>query len=177
MTPTAAIVLGLLDQLGRASAYDLKGAAAARLGNFWSTPHSQVYRTAEQLAADGLVSSTIDTTPGGRSRTVYRLTARGRAALRAWRREPLDDLPDLRDTALLRLHLGATDEEIVVLASAQLAAHRAQLARYRAQLATDDGSGPRGPWLTLRAGILHEEVWLQYWAELGGDAPHDAPHG
>lgn len=171
MTPTAAIVLGLLEQLGRASAYDLKGAAAERLGNFWSTPHSQVYRTVEQLAVDGLVSSKIDTTPGGRSRTVYRLTARGRSALRAWRREPLDALPELRDTALLRLHLGATEDEIRVLATAQLAAHTAQLARYETQLRSDDGSGPRGPWLTLRAGILHERVWLQYWTELGGHAP------
>ena len=51
MTPTSYIVLGLLERLGEASAYDLKREATATLGNFWSTPHSQIYRTTEHLAA------------------------------------------------------------------------------------------------------------------------------
>lgn len=162
-TPTAAIVLGLLDRLGEASAYDLKQAAERTLGNFWSTPHSQIYRTADQLAADGLLDGRDETTAGGRSRTVYRLTRRGRSALRAWRNESLDTLPELRDPGLLRLHLGA---DLPTLARSQLAAHRAQLASYEALQLRDTGTEPRGPWLTLRAGILHERVWVQFWAEL-----------
>ena len=163
MTPTAAIVLGLLERLGEASAYDVKRAAERWLGNFWSTPHSQVYRTTEQLAADGFLAARPDTTAGGRARTLYRLTRRGRTALAAWQREPLAALPELRDPALLKLHFGA---ELGTLAGAQLAAHRDQLVAYEARQREDTGAEPRGPWLTLRAGILHEEVWVRFWTEL-----------
>ena len=122
-----------------------------------------MYRTADQLAADGLLSARTETTPGGRSRNVYRLTRRGRSALRAWRREPLAALPELRDPALLKVFFGA---DLPALATAQLAAHRAQLDAYEARLREDTGAEPRGPWLTLRAGILHERVWVQFWREL-----------
>jgi len=166
VTPTAAIVLGLLDRLGDASAYDLKREAERTLGNFWSTPHSQIYRTAEQLASDGLLSVRTETTPGGRARMIYRLTRRGRTALEQWRDEPMDALPELRDPALLKLHLGA---DVATLAPAQLAAHRAQLASYEAMQARDTGEEPRGPWLTLQAGIQHEAVWVRFWAQLQDD--------
>lgn len=172
MTPTSAIVLGLLDRLGEASAYDLKRAAEQSLGNFWSTPHSQVYRTADQLAADGLLVARTETTSGGRARTIYRLTRRGRSALRAWQNEPLAALPELRDPALLKLHFGA---DLATLAAAQLAAHRAQLESYAARQQLDTGEGPRGPWLTLRAGILHEQVWVQFWQELRSAAEAPSP--
>lgn len=163
MTPTAAIVLGLLERLGEASAYDLKRAAEQWLGNFWSTPHSQVYRTTNQLAADGLLAARTETTAGGRARTLYQITRPGRAALAAWRREPLAALPELRDPALLKLHFGA---DLDPLAAAQLTAHQGQLAAYEARQREDTGAQPRGPWLTLRAGILHEAVWVQFWSEL-----------
>ena len=81
MTPTSYIVLGLLERLGEASPYDLKREATAALGNFWSTPHSQIYRTTEQLAAAGLLAQRVETTSGGRSRTMYSLTDKGTAAL------------------------------------------------------------------------------------------------
>lgn len=168
MTPTAYIVLGLLDRLGEASPYDLKQEAHTTLGNFWSTPHSQIYRTVEQLVADGLLTGRVETTLGGRSRTAYRLSKRGRQELSAWRREPLAELPELRDPALLKLHFGA---DIGPLAVEQRAAHARQLAAYRARLAEDTGEGPRGPWLTLDAGIAHEQVWVRFWgrlAERGG---------
>jgi len=72
-------------------------------------------------------------------------------------------LPELRDPALLKLHPGA---DLTTLATAQLAAHRAQLESYEAMQRHDTGEGARGPWLTLRAGILHERVWVQFWSEL-----------
>lgn len=167
MTPTAFIVLGLLERLGHATPYELKQQATATLGNFWSTPHSQIYRTTESLAESGLLSVRAETTPGGRGRTVYALTRHGRRALATERRHTAPDLPELRDPALLRLYFGA---DPVPLAVEQLAAHRRQLAAYEARRAEDDGAEPRGPWLTLRAGIAHEREWVKFWRDLASES-------
>lgn len=163
MTPTAYIVLGLLERYGPASGYDLKRRAADALGNFWTTAHSQLYRTVEQLAKDGLLDPTTETTPGGRSRIVYHVTRTGRNRLAQWRTEDETDLAELRDPGLLKLYFGA---QAAKLAIGQAAAHRRQLRAYEQRKATDDGRDPRGPWLTLEAGIAHERVWVRYWDEL-----------
>lgn len=163
MTPTSYIVLGLLDRYGPATTYVLKRRAADVLGNFWTTAHSHLYRTAEQLAKDGLLNPNPETTPGGRGRIVYRLTDSGRNRLAQWRSEEETELAELRDPGLLKLYFGADPRE---LAPAQAKAHRRQLRAYEQRKATDDGQGPRGPWLTREAGIAHERVWVHYWDKL-----------
>jgi hypothetical protein len=40
LTPTSYIVLGLIQQAGTATPYELKGLIAARVGNFWSLQHT-----------------------------------------------------------------------------------------------------------------------------------------
>ncbi|MDQ3735657.1 MAG: PadR family transcriptional regulator [Actinomycetota bacterium] len=156
-------MLGLLERYGPGSAYDLKRRAAEALGNFWSTAHSQLYRTTERLADQGLLDMTTESTPGGRGRIVYRLTRMGQEELAQWRAEEETELAELRDPGLLKLYFGADHRR---LAPAQLEAHRRQLAAYERRKATDDGTGPRGPWLTLEAGIAHERVWVEYWDQL-----------
>ena len=52
------------------------------------------------------------------------------------------------------------------MAAAQLAAHRAKLAHYESIKAHDDGSGPRGPFLALEAGLRHQREWIAYWEEM-----------
>lgn len=163
MTPTSYIVLGLLERYGPGSAYDLKGRAAEALGNFWATAHSQLYRTAEQLARDGYIEPTTESTPGGRNRIVYRLASSGRDRLEQWREQQESHLAELRDPALLKLYFGA---DPATLAEGQESAHRRQLAAYEQRQATDTGAPPRGPWLTLEAGIAHERVWVDYWEKL-----------
>lgn len=169
MTPTSYIVLGLLERYGPGSAYDLKRRAADALGNFWATAHSQLYRTAEQLARDGLIDPTTEKTPGGRSRIVYRLTRSGRNRLAQWRDEDETELAELRDPGLLKLYFGADPK---ALATTQAAAHWSQLRAYEQRKATDDGGEPRGPWLTLEAGIAHERVWVEYWESLAKTGGH-----
>jgi DNA-binding PadR family transcriptional regulator len=170
MTPTSYIVLGLLERLGEASPYDLKREATATLGNFWSTPHSQIYRTTEQLAAAGLLAHRVETTPGGRSRTVYSLTNTGTDALTTWRHQVPQDLPELRDPGLLQLYFGADPAS---LARARAELHRRQLHAYERRRRRDTGQGPRGPWLTLEAGIAHEREWVRFWTRLADDRPTD----
>ncbi len=160
-SPTSIIVLGLLE-FGEATPYDLKLRVAGSVGSFWSLPHSALYAEPERLLRTGLVAERRE--EGGRRRRVFSLTAEGRRALEAWRAEPpTPGLPELRNPALLKLFFGA---DPAALAASQLGAHREKLAHYEAVKASDDGSGPRGPFLALEAGLRHEREWIAYWEEL-----------
>jgi PadR family transcriptional regulator AphA len=162
LTPTSFIVLGLVDRAEVATPYDLKLGVAATVGNFWSVPHSQLYREPDRLTELGLLEAEREA--GGRRRKRYRLTDAGRSALKEWLAGPPQSaLPELRDPALLKLFLGA---DPVPLAREQAAAHRAQLEEYEALRAADPGDGPRGPWLALDAGIAHAREWVRYWDAL-----------
>jgi PadR family transcriptional regulator AphA len=159
-SPTAIIVLGLLE-LGEATPYELKVRVAGSVGNFWSVPHSALYAEPERLAKAGLAEERRE--QGGRRRRVFSITDAGRRALAEWRAEPTSDPAELRDPALLKLFFGADPEQ---MAAAQLPLHRERLARYEDISALDDGSGPRGPFLALEAGIRHEHEWIAFWEEL-----------
>ena len=160
LSPTAVIVLGLLE-FGEATPYDLKTRVAGSVGNFWSVPHSALYAEPERLARQGLVDERRE--EGGRRRRVFSITEAGRGALDAWRAEPTSEPAELRDPALLKLFFGADPRR---MAAAQLPAHRERLARYEEIRALDDGSGPRGPFVALDAGIRHEHEWIAYWESL-----------
>ena len=161
LTPTSVIVLGLVEASGEATPYDLKQGVAASVGNFWSVPHSQIYAEPERLAAAGYLTERRE--QGGRRRRVYAITAEGRRALEEWRREPPEELGELRDPGLLKLFFGADPREIAAI---QLELHRAKLAEYEELAGSDPGSGPRGPWLALQAGIRHAREWVAFWEEL-----------
>lgn len=161
LTPTSYIVLGLLEAAGAATPYDLKQRVAATLGNFWSLQHAQLYSEPQRLTAAGLLRERRE--EGGRRRRVYSLTDQGRSALATWRETPTSQLSQMREPALLKLFLGADPASI---APAQLEAHRRKLAEYEALREHDPGNGPRGPWLTLEAGIEHEHVWVEFWQKL-----------
>lgn len=162
LTPTSYIVLGLLELAGRATPYELKAFAARSVGNFWSIPHSQLYAEPARLARAGYV--TEEREPSGRRRRTYELTASGRAALEAWRADPTDVLPELRDLALLKVFFGA---DPAAIAPRQLAAHRAKLAEYETLLEALAGDeSMAGPARTLEAGIAHEREWVAYWERL-----------
>jgi PadR family transcriptional regulator AphA len=163
LTATSYIVLGLVDQLGEASPYDLKRQIAASVGNFWSVPHSQVYREADRLDGGGLLSCRRELSPGGRPRKAYRLTARGRAELARWRDEVPEELPELRDPGLLKLFFGADPRR---LAEARRDAHRRKLEEYTERRGLDPGDEPRGVWLSLDSGIGHEREWVEFWSKV-----------
>ena len=160
LSPTAVIVLGLLE-FGEATPYDLKTRVAGTVGNFWSVPHSALYAEPERLARQGLVEERRE--EGGRRRRVFSITEAGRGALDAWRAEPTSEPAELRDPALLKLFFGADPRR---MAAAQLPAQRERLARYEEIRALDDGSGPRGPFIALDAGIRHVREWIAYWESL-----------
>jgi PadR family transcriptional regulator, regulatory protein AphA len=166
LTPTSYIVLGLIERSGEATPYELKRLVAAGVGNFWSLQHAQLYTEPERLTRAGHLEETRER--GGRRRKRYKLTTAGREALRAWVSEPTDELPELRDVALLKLFF---DADAQPLAEAQLVAHREKLREYE-QLARHAGNDPpAGPLATLQAGIAHEREWVRYWQRLRNQAP------
>ena len=162
LTPTSYIVLGVFDLLGGGTSYDLKRRVAESIGNFWSVPHSALYAEPERLERAGYL--TREQEEGGRRRKRYALTDAGREALERWRQTPSTVTKvEMRDPSLLKLHLGA---DPATLAPAELEAHRHKLAAYERRRAQDPGTEPRGPWLTLDAGIGHEREWIRFWSEV-----------
>jgi len=162
LSPTSYIVLGLLDACApqEATPYDLKQMMALSVDNFWSTPHAQVYREPERLAAAGHVVERREET--GRRRRFYAITDRGRAALDAWRHQAPDDLPELRDAGVLKLFFGA---DPATVAEHQRAVHDAKLAEYTALRDEIAGHVPPGQLLALDIGIAHERAMLAIWAD------------
>src|SRR5436190_1515657 len=139
LTPTSAIVLGLLELIGEGTPYDLKQAVGITVGHFWTFQHAQLYTETERLANAGLLNEERE--EGGRRRKRYSLTAKGRKALADWRSELHDEVPELRDLGMLKPFLGADPK---ALGEVQLAAHEAKLAEYREIEKLDLGLEPRG---------------------------------
>jgi len=88
LSPTAYAILGLLAARPW-SAYELARhmKQSSNLRQLWPRAESKIYEAPKALQAAGLASSRSERV-GGRRRTVYRITARGRRALRAWLAEP-----------------------------------------------------------------------------------------
>jgi PadR family transcriptional regulator AphA len=161
LTPTSYIVLGLLSMFPTtATPYDLKRAAAASVGQFWTLPHSQLYSEPARLTHAGFLDE--DREQDGRRRKLYSLTDTGRAALEEWLGVFTPEPYVLRDPALLKLFFGADAHS---LAKGQLATHRQKLLEYEAYVQHDPGDGRRGPWQALELGIRHERETIRFWEE------------
>jgi PadR family transcriptional regulator, regulatory protein AphA len=119
------VILALVGR-GGASPHDL--ARMIRQGGpvYWTAAPSKVYAEPKRLATLGYLTGR--TAPGEtRPKTVYRLTAKGTRALRAWLRSPAR-FPRIQDEAHLRLLAGdqITDQEILC-SVAGLRQHLAEL--------------------------------------------------
>lgn len=163
--PVSYIVLGLLAEIGESTPYELKRAAAVGVGNLWTVHHAQIYSEPQRLTAAGLLSERRE--DGGRRRRHYAITDAGRRALAAWVAAPADDEAEMRDPGLLKLFFGAEPQAV---APSQLARHEQRLKEWEAierALAPHADCQPiAGQALTLRAGIEHQRVWVQFWREL-----------
>jgi DNA-binding PadR family transcriptional regulator len=162
LTPTSYIVLGLLQDMGEATPYDLKRRLAASVANFWPVPHAQLYREPDRLAAAGHVRERRE--DGGRRRRFYAITSRGRDALRAWLAEVPVELPELRDAGVLKVFFGG---DPAAIAAGQRPLHEAKLAEYERLHAQLTAAGaPAGHLRALEIGIGHERATAARWAAL-----------
>jgi DNA-binding PadR family transcriptional regulator len=104
-SPTGYALLGLLSFGRELSGYELRQWADNSLHFFYAAPAmSQVYAELERLEAAGLTGSR-EVLQGARRVRIHRITARGRRALGAWLRRPVDP-PQLKHHLLLRVFLG-----------------------------------------------------------------------
>jgi PadR family transcriptional regulator AphA len=164
LTEASYIVLGLIEQIGPATPYDLKLMAKASTFNFWAIPHTQLYAECERLGKEGLLSEQREET--GRRRRVYSLTKSGRKALKEWLSEPTEEFEEVRDPATLKLFFGGDPAR---LAAAQLAAHTRRLSDFE-ELLEQLPDAPEGWRLALNAGIGHERESVRFWGRLAKDS-------
>ncbi|MBA3787833.1 MAG: PadR family transcriptional regulator, partial [Actinobacteria bacterium] len=109
-------------------------------------------------------------------RRTYSLTDSGLAVLRDWLREPTVEQTQMRDLGLLKLFFGQflSSEEVVAHAHLQEANHRARLAAYAAidaHLAGHEPDRVAYARATLRMGLLNEEAFVRFWAEIAQRPP------
>lgn len=112
LNPLSFVVLALVGDHG-ASGHDLVQMMRQGGPVYWGGAPSRLYAEPKRLATLGYLTASI--APGRTNpRTVYRLTASGREALRAWLTAPAR-FPRIKNEAHLRLLAGdmLTDREIV----------------------------------------------------------------
>lgn len=167
LTTTSHVVLGLVQQIGPATAYDLKAFADISVGYFWDFPRSQIYAETVKLVEAGLLDEEQEA--GGRRRRTLTITPAGRAALVAWASTPHDEVAEIRDRGLLQLFFAdaISDDALGELARAQRDAHRRRLADYE-RIAADvppDTADSR-TLLVLTAGRRLEALYVELWSRL-----------
>ncbi len=159
LTETSFFVLGLLDAAGEATPYVLKRIAEVSVFKFWSIPHSQLYLECERLADTGLLSERRE--EAGRRRRFYKLSSKGRKALRGWRAEPTGRYVEMREPAALKLFFGADPR---ALAAAQLETHKEMLEEMRDARAMP--GLPEGMRLAVELGLNQERAMVRFWSRL-----------
>jgi DNA-binding PadR family transcriptional regulator len=71
-----------------ATGYEITREFDSTLGHFWHASHQQVYRELGKLESEGLVAYRDIQQEGRPDKRRYRLTAKGRRALKDWLQEP-----------------------------------------------------------------------------------------
>ncbi|MEU7516752.1 helix-turn-helix transcriptional regulator [Streptomyces sp. NPDC042898] len=158
LTTPSFLVLGIIDQLGEASPYDVKVEAARTVAPFWSMPHAQVYAQCDRLLEAGLLSEVRQS--GGRNRRLMKLTEQGAAALRGWLADSSFVPVEARERGILKLWFGASPR---VHAPVQVEEHQRTLGEYE-ELA--EGVGEllsRGQREALEFGIRYERMMVDFW--------------
>jgi DNA-binding PadR family transcriptional regulator len=165
LSPTAYVILGMLRHESK-SGYEIKQAVDHSTRFFWAASYGQIYPELRKLAKTGLVEGESQPT-GGRKRTVYRLTAAGREALRNWLSVPPEHL-ELRDESLLKLFFAGAAEPgkavEIIDAKQRLAEEKLAVLRAIEPQAAEFASSDQYPYLVLRYGLESSE-WVIEWCE------------
>ncbi len=161
LSTTEGAVLGLV-AFGRRSGYDLARLAASSIEHLWTPSQSQIYKTLPRLAARGLVHALEVEQRGRPDKSLYRLTAKGRRALRRWLDEVEDEPASGRVVFPLKLFFCEFASRGT--ARAQLHAYRGFLARrlerYEALRRTPQQFESVFPRHVLEHGITRAEATL-----------------
>ncbi|MFE2587068.1 helix-turn-helix transcriptional regulator [Streptomyces sp. NPDC059378] len=162
LTTSSFLVLGIIDKLGEASAYDVKVEAARTVAPFWSVPHAQVYAQCDRLLAAGLLAQVRQ--ESGRNRRVLTLTESGRSALRGWLDDPEFVPVEARERGILKLWFGGSPD---VLVPEQLDAHARTLRTYEELAASVGDLLSPGQREALEFGLRYERMMADFWEWVG----------
>jgi PadR family transcriptional regulator AphA len=158
-------VLGMLS-LRPMSGYDVKKTIEGSISNFWNESFGQIYPMLNKLIDAGLA---VETAAGRASRKrTFKITPRGRAALRAWLNQPARFQPSRNET-LLKLFLAVnTGPSTAAEHLRRLRRHHTDaLEKYAAierRLLDSHANHPGLPYwlLTLRYGQRESETLLKW---------------
>lgn len=172
LTDQGYAVLVMVALRGPSTAYDVERALDRLAAEYWSSPHTQVYRECERLAADGLLSERRESS--GRRRRIYSLTPKGRREVTAWAREPTQRSMEIRDVAHLKLLAAecSTTDDVRALARTQAEVYRRRirdLERTRDELTGRTELRLRT--LSIPMGLAVYRAALAYWEELARTPP------
>lgn len=102
LTNTSYLLLGFLESHPQ-SGYDIKRIADHSTRFFWQVSYGQIYPELKRLVDLGLAAQQLGSR-GGRTRNVYRITAKGRQVLRSWlAASSTTGSFEMRDELLLKL--------------------------------------------------------------------------
>jgi PadR family transcriptional regulator AphA len=142
------------------------------IGAVWTLPRPTVYRSLEYLQQRGLIEEDgLERSERGPYRMVFRVTRKGRAALKAWLAQPVEHVREIRWLFLLKLVLAAragVDREPMIRAQ------RDVLAPSLAALEAKRGQGSEAEEIYLRFRIDATRSVLHFLDELLEDAPSQA---
>lgn len=163
LSPTSRVILGML-AVEPKSGYDIKALTDKSTRFFWAASYGQIYPELKRLAQSGLIEGTEEPR-GGRKRTVYRITDKGREAFAAWLSSG-ELTHELRDEGLLKLFFAGTraKEEIAAVLRAKRDAHAAALAELREIEPLAESAGRYGPAEVLRYGLAYN-AFAAEWCE------------
>jgi DNA-binding PadR family transcriptional regulator len=172
LSATGKVILGMLAARPR-SGYEIKQLVDNSARFFWAASYGQIYPELKKLEEAGLVTGT-DASNGARPRTVYKLTARGKAAAKDWI-ERVPETYELRDEGLLALFFAGAIEpsraaEIARERAAKASETAAQLRAVEEQIdANGQADGPdhspdAGSLMVMWYGIEMNE-WAAGWFE------------
>jgi DNA-binding PadR family transcriptional regulator len=132
-TTTSYALLGLL-RIKPWTTYELAKQVQRSLGWFWPRTERKLYDEPKHLVALGLATATEEHT-GNRPRTVYKITPKGRSALRAWLSERPE--PSLFESeAMVKVFFadGGTLEQLDATLAAMEASAQDRIADLRAMI-------------------------------------------
>lgn len=184
LSPTSYALLGLLAR-GPASAYELNNIMqTSMLRVFWPRAASHIYSEPKKLLAHGLVSQHREKLKG-RPRTVFTITAMGRAALEDWLAEETPALHRNQAEFMLKLILaeGGPPRYAADTAERALETSRADIeeaiAGIEQILGNPEGGASLGmPWNGIASGLMADILIARHrWGQYARKAIAAVPDG
>ncbi|MBN2040446.1 MAG: PadR family transcriptional regulator [Spirochaetes bacterium] len=106
-------ILGLLNKYPL-SGYDITKIFDHGIKHYWSTEHTQVYRTLASLKKKDLIDCETVHQTGKPDKKIYKITESGKSQLSQWLREPLP-LPEIRHSQLIQLsYMADYDTDFII---------------------------------------------------------------